>query len=761
MTTARMSPRRIARVLSATLLLSLVQVVVAPVLIPQITTPMANAADANDLPSGLGTVYQFLAESYTSGSTTWPEARGGSAATISSSATKVTNTAGTLGASKTVVAVQGTVNTVLTFPTTIGPGTSSDYTFLYVARYAPVAGSAYQAANYCDVTTHSAGADGKSRIFTSGTGNWLSGFWACAAGVAYHEGWVTDNANSVSELRDSKDNNWLLGTDCGYTVASTSACKGRFRAFGTDRTVTASTSTAVHQVGVHIGTYGSEQSDYQIAEVISYPTILPIADIVKVETYLARKYGINLSSSAATKLGVHRASVGTNLNEPLAVQPQIAIQDANGQTVTTNNSTIITATVTGLNGRVIGTATADVVQGVATFENLGVDGLPNNSYTITYSSNTGLATTSESRTFTRGGGSETDTALTFNGSNQYAEKSDVAGSPYDITGDITLQAWVYPTSDCLSDQGVVAKFNSYMLYCGSSGVWKYVFDADGLSWAGSTSGIKVRKNEWHHMAYVKSGTTLLIYVDGYLAQSTTVGIPASMGANNDAFQIGRFGTSSYFQGEIDEVRVYRSARTQSQIQSDMHTYGPISDSSLAAYYDFNEGSGTTLYNRSQSKSSVSDISIVGSPTWSDVKSVDTATFSAYTLVKFERSYLTSFGGWRVPSTISMASTLVIAGGGGGGSRVGGGGGAGGYAYFPRVVLTPSAIEPIQIGQGGLGAQRPLIDEWRGQSGQNTSFGTKVQTVGGGGGAGYDTASNNSEHDGKPGGSGGGASAYTT
>ena len=170
-----MSPRRIARTLSATLLLSLLQVVVAPVLMPQVTTPMASAADANDLPSGLGTVYQFLAESYTSGSTTWPEARGGAGATISSSATKVTNAAGTLGASKAVVAVQGSFQTSITVPSTIAYGNvtnPNNYTFFHVARYAPQQ-AGLTSANYCDTIADGVvnNAAKKNRIFSSSANN--------------------------------------------------------------------------------------------------------------------------------------------------------------------------------------------------------------------------------------------------------------------------------------------------------------------------------------------------------------------------------------------------------------------------------------------------------------------------------------------------------------------------------------------------------------------------------------------------------------
>jgi hypothetical protein len=744
---------RIARSLVAVLALSLLQVVIAPVIAPQRTTPIASAADANDFPSGLGTVYQFLAESYTSGSTTWPEARGGSGATISSSAIKVTNTAGTLGASKSVVAVQGSYLTSITFPATVAYGNTTnpnDYTFFHVARYAPQQ-AGLTGANYCDTIgdgiTNNAGK--KNRIFSSSANNWLSGFWACAAGVSYHYGWLTQYNDPVSELAGNNGNNWLLSSDCGYVSTSTSTCNGRYRAFGLDRTISPSTSVVGHSVVVNGGQFPAEVSDFQIAEVISFPTILSEANIIKVETYLSRKYGISLAAGAATKLGVYRSSAGTNLNEPLSTQPQIAIQDANGQTVTTDNSTVITATVTGINGRVIGVATANVIQGVATFDNLGVDGIPGNSYTITYSSNTGLTATNEVRAFTRGGGSETDTALLLNGSNQAAEVADFTNSPFDTTGTFTFEAWVNPSNSCPSAGAVISKL-SYMVYC-ASGVWYIMALANGATGSGITTTIPVEPNEWHHLAFTKSSSSgsILFYYDGVLAYTVASGV-TTMTPNNQTFQIGRWdnNTAYWFPGKIDEVRVFNnSQRTATQVLADMKGYADTTDSSLSAYYDFNENSGTKVYNREIGSSSTTDLTVVGSPTWSDVKEVDTSTLLAYTIMKFPRSYITSIGGWKVPANVTNVSALTIGGGGAGGSRVGGGGGAGGYVYRAKVTLTSGGIESITVGIGGLGKAN-----YSGGDGTNSNFGNRMVAIGGGGGG---VANSYGGRAGRAGGSGGG------
>jgi hypothetical protein len=88
-------------------------------------------------------------------------------------------------------------------------------------------------------------------------------------------------------------------------------------------------------------------------------------------------------TTAPSKLVISRASVGTTTGVPFSTQPQIAIQDANSETVTTS-SAVVTATIS-TGGGLVGTKTATAVSGVATFNNLGIRGWGNTSYTITYS----------------------------------------------------------------------------------------------------------------------------------------------------------------------------------------------------------------------------------------------------------------------------------------------------------------------------------------------------------------------------------------
>lgn len=85
----------------------------------------------------------------------------------------------------------------------------------------------------------------------------------------------------------------------------------------------------------------------------------------------------------ATKLVLLRSSIGTTTGVPFTTQPQITIQDAGNNTVTTSSQTV-TASIS-VGGALVGTKTAVASSGVATFNNLGIRGWGNTAYTITYS----------------------------------------------------------------------------------------------------------------------------------------------------------------------------------------------------------------------------------------------------------------------------------------------------------------------------------------------------------------------------------------
>ncbi|MFN8587244.1 MAG: LamG-like jellyroll fold domain-containing protein [Candidatus Eisenbacteria bacterium] len=103
---------------------------------------------------------------------------------------------------------------------------------------------------------------------------------------------------------------------------------------------------------------------------------------------------------------------------------------------------------------------------------------------------------------------------------------------------------------------------------------------------------------WHHAAFTYDGTTQKLYLDGALEATQVVGQPAghptvmpvSIGS-----ALNTAGTAAgFFQGAIDEARVWSVARTQAEIQAQINAQLAGASANLVARWGMNEGSGTAV-----------------------------------------------------------------------------------------------------------------------------------------------------------------------
>lgn len=364
---------------------------------------------------------------------------------------------------------------------------------------------------------------------------------------------------------------------------------------------------------------------------------------------------------------------------------------------------------------------------------------------------------------------ETDTALSFNGLGNRLTSS----ATYTNSGDFTMEAWVRPNGTCTSggDQVITNYGNSWLL-CTSGYFYTSFANASGGGFTYLKFGRPVRSNEWIHLAVVRSGNTVSAFINNTAAQLTiddssfftsyTLAFLPSTGITQNIGSSGAANT--HFNGLIDEVKVFNTARTINQIWNGAHTPENLSNANLIAYYDFNEGTGSTAFNRAQSASSSSDLNVSG-PNWTSVAS--TTTSGAYTYVAIPRTLINTAGGWKVPSTVTVASVLVVGGGGGGSGKFStftsdaAGGGGGGVFEVGRFPFTPNSIEYIRVGTGGMGGvngtdRNTQTLGWRGES---TTVG--ALSAGGGGGAGFTEGGNLQQAGGSgtAGGGGGGANSF--
>ncbi len=165
-------------------------------------------------------------------------------------------------------------------------------------------------------------------------------------------------------------------------------------------------------------------------------------------------------------------------------------------------------------------------------------------------------------------------ALSFNGTSNLVNVAD--SNLLDLTTGMTLEAWVFPTA-LSSWRTVILKETSssfaYVLYAHDNAP----FPADYIKIAGTDVTAKgtasLPLNTWTHLAATYDGSTLRLFVNG-----TQVGSVAASGSVQVSGNPLRIGGNSlfgeYFQGRIDEVRIYNRALGVAEVQRNMTT--PVS-----------------------------------------------------------------------------------------------------------------------------------------------------------------------------------------
>ena len=167
-------------------------------------------------------------------------------------------------------------------------------------------------------------------------------------------------------------------------------------------------------------------------------------------------------------------------------------------------------------------------------------------------------------------------ALSFDGVNDWV--TIPAAASLNLTTGMTLEAWVRPGATLTNWRAVMVKEGSgyalYYLYASSS----YANRPAGGGFIGGgyrelSGGTTLVARTWTHLAMTYDGTTQRLYVNGVQVASrpqsgATAVSPGPLRMGGDSLW------GDYFQGRLDEVRIYNRALTASHIQADMST--PVS-----------------------------------------------------------------------------------------------------------------------------------------------------------------------------------------
>lgn len=166
---------------------------------------------------------------------------------------------------------------------------------------------------------------------------------------------------------------------------------------------------------------------------------------------------------------------------------------------------------------------------------------------------------------------------------------------------LTLETWVKARATGVWGGEIISNGNNYGLRLLPDGNLRFFIHIGNLVWRNyETTGLNVKDTAWHHIAAVKDGTSVKIYVDGQLRQTfaSTEQISYTLGKD---FVIGRHGDGSNdfnLTGEIDEVRVWNTARSSADIAAYWQKELPQGQAGLSAYWQLNDGVGTAAIDSS-------------------------------------------------------------------------------------------------------------------------------------------------------------------
>lgn len=205
-------------------------------------------------------------------------------------------------------------------------------------------------------------------------------------------------------------------------------------------------------------------------------------------------------------------------------------------------------------------------------------------------------------------------SLQLNADGNYVSISDV--SSISLSNNMTWEFWIY--YKCENGIGGVFPFSKG--WCGTNwsyyivvenkklGFWK--MNPTGAGTCPSAPHVRydsddevIPYNTWTHVAIVQTGSTVQFYINGESVTNSIVSGSAFTGIKASArpLYIGAYQNlaGSYIstpKGNIDDIRIWHTARTQNQIASNRNQELVGNEPGLVAYYKLNESGNGALIN---------------------------------------------------------------------------------------------------------------------------------------------------------------------
>ena len=186
------------------------------------------------------------------------------------------------------------------------------------------------------------------------------------------------------------------------------------------------------------------------------------------------------------------------------------------------------------------------------------------------SSGNNLNGSNQGATLTTNKNGESDKAYSFNNSHISVPHSNLLN----FTDSFSISLWVYSTNYTSNDwqeflmKGAVTNRQYHIRPNKDTGKLTFIFYQSGIPFA-STSNAALENNAWSHVVGTLSNSEVHLYINGLEDSSRQFNDFSSITSTSNGLSIGRLGTYSgyYFNGKIDEVRMYDRALSAADVQA--------------------------------------------------------------------------------------------------------------------------------------------------------------------------------------------------
>jgi hypothetical protein len=214
-------------------------------------------------------------------------------------------------------------------------------------------------------------------------------------------------------------------------------------------------------------------------------------------------------------------------------------------------------------------------------------------------------------------------SLSFDGTDDYIDLG--TSSSLNPTSALTISAWVRADTHNSTAGTYDAIYNSSkdagrattgFVLCATENKW-YCYYYSGTTWYGVASDSNLVTGQWYHLASTWDGSTAKLYVNGSV-QTSTLSLSSISYSTATSAKIGSYYTGNYLDGLIDEVSLFDSALSASDITNIYNSGTPNDISSLSPIGwwrmgDNDSGTGTTITDQG---SGGNNGTLINSPTFS-------------------------------------------------------------------------------------------------------------------------------------------------